>query len=137
MYCPKCSEFQEGYKKMSVYRVPRILIIHLKRFSKKGSRFGNRTTEKNSRTVIYPVDSLDMSKWIDGGINMQCEDLEYELFGVSVHSGGLGGGHYTAYTKNVITGEWFYMNDGRVGKARKDEVITPNAYLLFYQKKRK
>ena len=30
---------------------------------------------------------------------------EYELYAISNHYGGLGGGHYTAYAKN--DGKWF------------------------------
>jgi ubiquitin carboxyl-terminal hydrolase 4/11/15 len=30
--------------------------------------------------------------------------LIYDLFAVSNHSGGVGGGHYTAFGKNYLTG---------------------------------
>lgn len=37
---------------------------------------------------------LDKSKSPDG------QTYIYDLFGISNHYGGLGGGHYTAYAKN-------------------------------------
>lgn len=38
----------------------------------------------------------------------------YDLYGVSNHFGGLGGGHYTASVKNPINDSWYYMNDSSV-----------------------
>ena len=32
-YCPKCKEHREAIKQMSLWRLPRILIIQLKRFT--------------------------------------------------------------------------------------------------------
>ena len=47
--------------------------------------------------------------------------------------GGLGGGHYTAYGKNAVDGEWYYYNDESVSRASEKEAVTRKAYLLFYQ----
>ena len=41
-------------------------------------------------------------------------ESEYDLIGVSNHSGGLGGGHYTSFCKNTLTGEWYSCNDTTV-----------------------
>ena len=32
-YCPRCKEHREATKQISVWRLPPVLIIHLKRFS--------------------------------------------------------------------------------------------------------
>ena len=48
----------------------------------------------------------------------------------------MGFGHYTAYTKNFVTQEWFFCNDTKVAKVQASKVKdNPNAYLLFYRKK--
>jgi ubiquitin carboxyl-terminal hydrolase 4/11/15 len=39
------------------------------------------------------------------------ESLIYDLYAISNHSGGMGGGHYTAYVKNFKNGKWYNMND--------------------------
>jgi ubiquitin C-terminal hydrolase len=31
----------------------------------------------------------------------------YDLYAVSLHSGGLGGGHYTAVCKNPVNNKWY------------------------------
>ncbi|KAJ3281959.1 ubiquitin carboxyl-terminal hydrolase [Borealophlyctis nickersoniae] len=63
--------------------------------------------------------------------------LVYDLFAVSNHFGGLGGGHYTAYAKNPLDDEWYNFDDSRVTKVEADNVMTSAAYLLFYQRRHK
>ena len=52
------------------------------------------------------------------------------------HDGGLGGGHYTTFAKYHQTGEWYKFNDAQVSKIDPSQLITPSAYLLFYQKRK-
>lgn len=51
------------------------------------------------------------------------------------HSGGLGGGHYTAFAKNKDDGRWYYFNDRNVDCVQEPEqqLKTAAAYVLFYQ----
>ena len=46
-----------------------------------------------STLVDFPIDNLDMSSHCQDKETKK-EDCQYELFGVSNHMGGLGGGHY-------------------------------------------
>ena len=59
----------------------------------------------------------------------------YDLYAVSEHSGGLGGGHYTATTLDDNTGVWYHYNDSVVSKADPGGLVTPQAYVLFYKRK--
>ena len=57
-YCPHCKEHMQAEKKMSVWRLPPILIIHLKRFKYyHGSAFGylSDSRVKIDTQVKYPV----------------------------------------------------------------------------------
>lgn len=38
----------------------------------------------------------------------------YDLFAISNHYGNLNGGHYTAYAKNYIDGQWHDFNDSNI-----------------------
>ena len=38
----------------------------------------------------------------------------YDCFGVSNHFGSSGFGHYTAFAKHPISGEWYNYDDGSV-----------------------
>ena len=59
--------------------------------------YGGSGGGKLETFVDFPIENLDLSPYIlkrNGGKYI------YELFGISNHFGGCGGGHYTAYAKN-------------------------------------
>jgi ubiquitin carboxyl-terminal hydrolase 4/11/15 len=60
----------------------------------------------------------------------------YDLVAVSNHSGGLGGGHYTADARNVDDGRWYNFNDTRASATHPDRLSGSAVYLLFYQRRR-
>lgn len=57
----------------------------------------------------------------------------YELYAISNHYGGLGGGHYTAYAKN--NEKWYEFDDSRVSNSFKKDIVSSSAYILFYERK--
>ncbi|GJN35548.1 hypothetical protein PR202_gb24336 [Eleusine coracana subsp. coracana] len=89
-YCPGCKEHRQASKKLDLWRLPEILIIHLKRFS-----YSRYTKNKLETFVDFPIHDLDLSKYI-GHRNQQMPH-NYRLFAISNHYGSMGGGHYTAY----------------------------------------
>ena len=86
---------------------------------------------KNQVIVTFPLDNLDLSKY---ALGYKKEDYIYELYGVCNHSGGLLGGHYTAYVKNS-NAKWYHFNDTNVNEIEEQHIISPKAYCLFYRKK--
>eukprot|EP01116_Phalansterium_solitarium_P018807 TRINITY_DN5104_c0_g1_i3.p1 TRINITY_DN5104_c0_g1~~TRINITY_DN5104_c0_g1_i3.p1 ORF type:complete len:1258 (-),score=480.84 TRINITY_DN5104_c0_g1_i3:52-3825(-) len=50
-------------------------------------------------------------------------DSKYELYGVLVHSGNAGFGHYYAYIKNFADGKWYKFNDEQVTAIDDDSII--------------
>ena len=51
--------------------------------------------------------------------------------------GGVNGGHYNAFIKNV-NNEWFLYDDTNVSKVNNPEnIISPSVYCLFYKIKNK
>jgi len=105
-----------------VYKVPQVLIIHLKRFRTQGY-----TREKLTTQVNFPVDNLDISQYVIG----DQKPGPYELFAVSNHFGALVGGHYTASVK--IGPKWFYCNDSEISETK--ELSETSSYVLFYRQK--
>ncbi|SPO05086.1 related to ubiquitin-specific protease 22 [Cephalotrichum gorgonifer] len=55
---------------------------------------------------------------------------EYDLVSVVVHVGSIDTGHYIAYCR--VGEQWFKFNDHKVMLATKSEVLSSQAYLLFY-----
>ncbi len=58
----------------------------------------------------------------------------YDLFAVSNHYGGLGGGHYTACCR-VDDGSWHCFDDSHVSAIDEAAVHSPAAYVLFYRRR--
>ena len=111
-------------KKIEFWSFPNILVIDLKRF--------NNRFQKNQILVKFPIDELDLSNYV---IGYKKDDYKYELYGVCNHSGGVMGGHYTAYVKNANE-KWYHYNDTIVSEVGLTEsIISPKAYVLFYRKK--
>ncbi|KAL8270854.1 hypothetical protein Esti_005225 [Eimeria stiedai] len=135
-YCGTCRKHVQAQKKLDLWRMPRVLILHLKRFHNT-----NRwSRSKISTRVCFPYKTgeyLDMSQFIlPGGLTQLREEdpffsPEYELIGVNVHSGELGGGHYYAYTK--IRGQWYEFNDSCVTPVHEDKCHSADAYMLTYE----
>lgn len=102
-YCPRCKEHRRASKKFDLWKTPDILAVHLKRFSNAGWR-----REKLDVLVDFPIDGLDLTTRV---IDKEDGKQEiYDLIAVDDHWGGLGGGHYTAFAKNFVDGEWYSYN---------------------------
>ena len=116
------------YKKMELWSLANTMIMGLKRFSQIMGAWSARS-EKNSTEVRIPM-QIDMAPFVKGPQGDR--KLMYELYAVTHHFGGLGGGHYTAYGKHG--NRWFNLDDSRVNVLI-DEVIDPrSAYVLFWRR---
>ncbi|KAJ0634602.1 putative ubiquitinyl hydrolase 1 [Helianthus annuus] len=127
-YCPGCKEHRQATKKLDLWKLPDIIVFHLKRFSY--SRF---LKNKLDTFVNFPIHNLDLSKYVkskdpSGGSSV------YELYAISNHYGGLGGGHYSAYAKLVEEDRWYHFDDAHVTPVSEGDIRTSAAYLLFYQR---
>ncbi len=110
-------------KKIQFWSFPNILVIDFKRFN---TRF-----QKNQILITFPFENLDLSQYV---IGYKKELYKYELYGVCNHSGGVMGGHYTAYVKNA-NGKWYHFNDTSVSEVGvKESIVSTKAYVLFYKK---
>ncbi|XP_023808446.1 ubiquitin carboxyl-terminal hydrolase 44 [Oryzias latipes] len=136
----------EAQKQLTLYKLPQVLRLHLKRF---------RWSGRNHREKIGVHVSFDQL------LNMEpycCRDSSppkdvscsgpgspgspgsprpkhflYELSAVVMHHGkGFGSGHYTAYCYNTEGGFWVHCNDSKLNVCSVDEVCRAQAYILFY-----
>jgi ubiquitin carboxyl-terminal hydrolase 4/11/15 len=51
---------------------------------------------------------------------------------VNHHGGGIGGGHYTSFVRRGD--QWWLCDDYSIYKATEDQVLSSEAYLLFYER---
>ncbi|XP_032461178.1 ubiquitin carboxyl-terminal hydrolase 31 isoform X2 [Phocoena sinus] len=147
--CPHCKQLQQGSITLSLWTLPDVLIIHLKRFRQEGDK-----RMKLQNMVKFPLTGLDMtphvvkrsqsswslpSHWSPWrrpyGLGRDPEDYIYDLYAVCNHHGTMQGGHYTAYCKNSVDGLWYCFDDSDVQQLSEDEVCTQTAYILFYQRR--
>ncbi|XP_032065917.1 ubiquitin carboxyl-terminal hydrolase 4 [Thamnophis elegans] len=126
-YCPNCKKHQQATKKFDLWSLPRILVVHLKRFS-----YNRYWRDKLDTVVDFPIRDLNMSEFV---CDPAASPYVYDLIAVSNHYGGLGVGHYTAYAKNKINGKWYYFDDSNVSPASEEQIVTKAAYVLFYQRR--
>lgn len=128
-YCPKCKDHRTAFKKFDMWRLPNVLVVHLKRFQYRAGYMNFVSRSKIDCQVDFP-EVLDVAEYCKGPID--ADGSVYTLYAVSNHMGGLGGGHYTAYAKNFRDDEWYSFDDSSVSRASVDRVATPYAYVLFY-----
>ncbi|KAG5853816.1 hypothetical protein ANANG_G00030530 [Anguilla anguilla] len=150
LYTKEEQQLQQGMVKMSLWTLPDILILHLKRFRQVGER-----RNKLSTLVRFPLAGLDMaphvvkrsqgarglgpwpSAWKHPHSPDSCSppDFLYDLYAVCNHHGGMHGGHYTAYCRNSVDGQWYGYDDSSVDLVPEEEICTRGAYILFYQRR--
>ncbi|KAI0628038.1 cysteine proteinase [Trametes polyzona] len=141
-HCPHCKTLRKATKRLSLSRLPPVLLIHLKRFSAKGP-----FTDKIETTVEFPLKGLDLTNYmppplppgVSGGSPLSPDDprcqippYRYDLYGVTNHFGTLSTGHYTAFIAS--RGGWLYCDDSRVTPAEAKDVVGKPAYILFYKR---
>ncbi|MBR1479800.1 MAG: ubiquitin carboxyl-terminal hydrolase [Alphaproteobacteria bacterium] len=123
-----CGETECIDSKTLLKTLPKVLMVHLKRFKQLNTVFRDSKDELKCSKIdsfvdypeIWPVDSLEGKK-------------DYKLVSVIQHSGTLGGGHYVT---NVLgdKGEWWRADDDKAFRLG-DGSFKPeqNAYILFYE----
>lgn len=121
---------------MSVWRLPHILIIQLKRFSYNY----DLSPRKIDTPVQYPVKALNLQPYMP----VEPEDGPpiYDLYGVINHIGEAGDGHYNAYARllsahdnNIPEVNWRFFDDIQVSSTSESNVVNQKAYLLLYRRR--
>ncbi|KAJ1860086.1 hypothetical protein LPJ73_001533 [Coemansia sp. RSA 2703] len=123
--CDKCTKLVDATKQMTIYRLPRILTLQLKRFS----TFGGG---KINRYIEFPL-NLNMKNYVSKTTS-ETGPYDYSLYAVLVHAGGTArSGHYYCYAKSPA-GVWHELNDSMVHRVSVDTVLKQSAYMLFYER---
>ena len=124
--CNFCGKKNRSIKQILLWKTPKILIIELKRF-----KFD--MNEKINNMIEYPIINFNISKYIDP-LSPFINDCNYKLFAVNSHHGKtINHGHYTTTVLNRYNNKWYEYNDShKLIKKSLDELVTNNAYMLFY-----
>lgn len=160
--CPRCKVARPAVKRLSISKLPKILLIHLKRFSQNGP-----FRDKINTHVDFPVNDLDLFPYLTqsaqqllvayyqrgkrNGADTQTllpalanlpsqPPQKFDLYAISNHYGNMNGGHYTAFVRQTGLRKWFQFDDSRVTElcemgnqqAEQSTIKTRYAYSLFY-----
>ncbi|KAK0537985.1 hypothetical protein OC842_001426 [Tilletia horrida] len=133
--CAQCGSQGGATKQLSLYRLPPVLCIQLKRFEHEHKN-GSTGPVKIDVRVRFSL-SLDLREFVTSSVRAQGkgtqEDPEayvYDLFTVIVHEGSMNTGHYTNFSKRKDG--WYRFNDDKITSASISEVLSARAYQLCY-----
>ncbi|KAG0330165.1 hypothetical protein BG000_011800 [Podila horticola] len=119
--CDQCKVLVDARKQMTIYEAPKVLTVHLKRFTSSGQKI-NQHIKFDTKLELASV--MSPSK--------RPSELNYSLYAVLVHAGNTcHSGHYFCYIKSS-NGIWYSMNDTNVAVISLQTVLSQNAYMLFY-----
>jgi ubiquitin C-terminal hydrolase len=131
--CPRCRSQQRAKKKIDIWKLPSILIVHLKRFE-----FSETKKGKIKDFVDFPIKNLDLTPNVS---KLQRDKPIYDLFAVCNHEGFLGGGHYYGYTKHRHNQSWYQFNDESISAVGSFKDVRKKCILgrqkpttLFYER---
>jgi len=126
-FCERCERKVDAIKKIDIWKLPPVLVLHLKRFEFDASTFTYRKTENRLSMKLTFLDLSDFcsSEQRDGAV--------YNVVGVSNHLGSFGSGHYTATCRVGGLGQntWQHFNDGLVTSYGGRNVVTKETYMIF------
>jgi ubiquitin carboxyl-terminal hydrolase 2/21 len=117
--CDKCNVETNAYKKLNLFKTSKYLILSFKRFQNDGNKINT--------FIDFPINNLVLEGYCDNQTNST-----YNLYAVSNHTGSLMGGHYFSYCKNAD--KWYEYNDHMVMRLSNEQIVSNNAYILFYEK---
>lgn len=117
----KDGKYYDIEKSYNIWKFPKILIIHLKRFNNDGTKINN--------LIDFPINNLDLSPYCVG---YDKNKSFFSLIGICNHIGSNNSGHYYSYCKKKDG--WYKFDDTNVNSINESKLITKNAYCLFYKK---
>ena len=120
-------------------QLPRILIVHIKRFSWTGQKLRNPLNFDEEIQIDAEYICLSPQKYQTHQEVSRELNHVYRLYALIVHEGNsTTQGHYYAYIKNLENSNWYRYDDSVVTKVGKDlsnvKKNTQNVYIMFYQK---
>ncbi|XP_068244406.1 ubiquitin carboxyl-terminal hydrolase 8-like [Palaemon carinicauda] len=122
--CSKCKRLRSCVRKLDIWKLPPVLILHLNRFEH------DVLMKKKQNFVDFPLENLDLGKHTAMKNNRY---TNFDLYGVSNHYGTMDGGHYTAFCKSSVNKLWYKFDDHEVYELSRENVRSSAAYLLFYE----
>ena len=131
--CQQCNKKVIPSQIKIPYISPKYLIISFNRIKKDFDDFFEKINNKKDETPIgYPIDNFDINQFFIGN-NLSKNNNLYNLIAVILHIGTIKKGSHKIYIRKKEF--WYEIKDQEFKKINLEEVISPNAYILIYEKK--
>jgi Ubiquitin carboxyl-terminal hydrolase len=128
-FCAKCKDHKKAKVQLTLKTLPKILVIHLKRFKK--TQTG---VSKFHETIEFPLEGLDLAKFTTDP-DLPDNKVVYNLFATINHYGTLYKGHYKAFAQTVNNKIWCEFDDESVTSIKHaDAFLNDKPYILFYRR---
>uniref|UniRef100_A0A914EKJ7 ubiquitinyl hydrolase 1 n=1 Tax=Acrobeloides nanus TaxID=290746 RepID=A0A914EKJ7_9BILA len=126
--CEKCEVVSKREKALSVWRMPKILIVHFKRFVyiPRVNRWA-----KSTKIIDFPLTDFDPRPYFAPNAEPTTSH-RYDCIAMACHEGSMIEGHYIAYAKN--SSQWFRFNDSHCQPLKENQVNKNNAYIVFFER---
>ncbi|KAK9831376.1 hypothetical protein WJX81_007244 [Elliptochloris bilobata] len=162
-FCTACKRHTTAIKTLRLHRLPRVLLLHIKRFKVLHERVDGGSEgpvflprfEKLTNSISFPVKDLKLGTWVsEAAAATGGEDGAYDLFALAAHQhdakaayasddrqGHLGGGHYKAVCRAAAPGggeQWLEFDDAVVRKVSAKGVAADyltSAYIFCFARK--
>lgn len=138
-HCDNCGQIKFSLKKQELNCFPKVLILHLKRFSYSIEDRNIINIGKKNDNFIDFKEEIDLGKYNNKG-----QEGKYKLFSVIYHKGKISSGHYTVICKHFYLGKWMEFDDKTVKVFQNNKsnqngtnsflIPKDDGYILFYRK---
>jgi ubiquitin C-terminal hydrolase len=122
--CESCKGKHKVTKTIKVWKLPKVLILTVKRFTPFGTKENTPTQYDGSPlefSSIFAEESKETSK-----------HKKYKVFGTVDHHGSAGGGHYTAQCLNPVWNVW-HMYDDESAHPIPGPKFGSHTYMMFFR----
>ena len=126
-YDENTKEYYTVHREMKLMRVPKYLIIMLKRY--------NNHQKKSNNLISFPINNLNLTAYAEGYDNLECS---LRLLSIGCHRGMLNGGHYYAICRHSDN-KWYKFDDETVtehdiNQNKNKQILFKEAYILIYER---
>eukprot|EP00930_Biecheleria_cincta_P039645 TRINITY_DN27237_c0_g1_i1.p1 TRINITY_DN27237_c0_g1~~TRINITY_DN27237_c0_g1_i1.p1 ORF type:complete len:213 (+),score=19.48 TRINITY_DN27237_c0_g1_i1:29-640(+) len=131
-YCEKCGSLSDATKRTSLHRLPKVVVVHLKRFaySLSGKVQKIRTPLALAGEGTQGLEGLDLG--LHTTLGEPSQESVYDVASIVNHVGrDAVCGHYTAHCRHCVDGQWYSFNDDLVTPIHDRDIWLPeDAYIL-------
>lgn len=127
--CAKCASQQQCTKQFTLWTLPTVMIIQLKRFDvqmRKINQFVQAPRVLNISKYVSHPSVVNVVQHNPAALQL------YDLKAIVCHTGQLQGGHYTAKVL-CDPGNWYEFNDEHAAPIPEASIQSPQNYILFYE----